>query len=92
MPYIHYQSAAMIEHPDCTELGYYRFRVHDCKRLFDRRTGTLFKGLQYAMELVCLMVFSRFRHSVRGESSEKQHPQNSDQANLFQTYLEEGAQ
>ena len=81
MPCLRYQSAAMIEHPDCTELAYHRCRGYNCKRVFDRRTGTLFKGPQYPMDLVCLVVFRRFRHSVRGESSEKQHPQNSDQGN-----------
>jgi hypothetical protein len=78
MPCLRYQSAAMIEHPDCNELGYHRFRGYSCKRVIDSCTGTLFKGLQYPMDLVCLVVFRRVRHLVRGESSEKQHPQNSD--------------
>jgi hypothetical protein len=44
MPCLRYQSAAMIEHPDCTELAYHRCRGYNCKRVFERRTGTLFKG------------------------------------------------
>jgi putative transposase len=58
----HCQSAATTERPDRTELGYRRFRCHDCQRGFNERTGTPFNRLQYPTDVVCLVVLWRFRY------------------------------
>lgn len=55
------RSAATIERPDCTELGYGCFRCRVCKREFNERTGTLFNPLQYPTDVVCLVILERFR-------------------------------
>jgi putative transposase len=60
----HCQSMATTERPDCTELGYRRFRCRDCQRGFNERTGTPFNRLQYPTDLVCLVVFWRFRYKL----------------------------
>jgi putative transposase len=51
MRYPHCQSMATTERPDCTELGYCRFRCRDCQRGFNERTGTPFNRLQYPREI-----------------------------------------
>jgi putative transposase len=38
----HCGSTATTGRSDCTELGYHRFRCHDCRRVFNERTGTPF--------------------------------------------------
>ena len=41
----HCASAATLDRPDRTELGYRRFRCRDCKRVCNERTGTPFNRL-----------------------------------------------
>src|SRR5919108_3576945 len=60
----HCASTATTDRPDRTELGYRRFRCRDCSRVFNERTGTLFNRLQYSTDVVCLVVFWRFRYKV----------------------------
>jgi putative transposase len=60
----HCQSTATTKRPDCTELGYCRFRCGDCSRVFNERTGTLFNRLQYPTDVVCLVVLWRFRYKL----------------------------
>jgi putative transposase len=60
----HCESTATIERADRTELGYHRFRCHDCGRVFNERTGTPFNRLQYPTDVVCLVVLWRFRYKL----------------------------
>src|SRR5687768_3983904 len=60
----HGESTATTERSDRTALGYRRFRCRDCSRVFHERTGTLFNRLQYPTDVVCLVVFWRFRYKV----------------------------
>jgi putative transposase len=60
----HCLSTATTERSDRTELGYRRFRCHDCGRVFNERTGTPFNRLQYPMDVVSLVVFWRFRYKL----------------------------
>ena len=60
----HCQSTATTKRPDRTELGYCRFHCHDCSRVFNERTGTLFNRLQYPTDVVCLVVLWRFRYKL----------------------------
>jgi putative transposase len=64
MPCPHCQSTATTERPDCTELGYRRFRCRNCKRVFNERTGTPFNRLQYPTDVVSLVVLWRFRYKL----------------------------
>jgi putative transposase len=61
----HGESTATTERSDRTTLGYRRFRCRDCSRVFHERTGTLFNRLQYPTDVVCLVVFWRFRSQLR---------------------------
>jgi putative transposase len=58
------ESTATTEPPDRTELGYRRFRCHDCQRAFNQRTGTLFNRLQYPTDVIDLVVLWRFRYKL----------------------------
>jgi putative transposase len=60
----HCESTAITKRPDCTELGYRRFRCRTCKREFNERTGTPFNRLQYPTDLVCLVIFWPFRYKL----------------------------
>ena len=60
----HCGSTAITEHSDRTALGYRRFRCRGCSRSFNERTGTLFNRPQYPKDVVCLMVFWRFRYQL----------------------------
>jgi putative transposase len=60
----HCESTATTERSDRTALGYRRFRCRDCSRVFNERTGTLFNRLQYPTDVVCLVVFWRFRYTL----------------------------
>jgi len=46
------QSGYTKERPERTELGYRRYRCHNCGREFNERTGTPFDRLQYPSEMV----------------------------------------
>jgi putative transposase len=65
MPCPHCQSTATTERPDYTELGYCRFRYYDCKHVLNEPTGTLSNRPQYPTALVCLVIFWRFRYTLR---------------------------
>lgn len=60
----HGQATATTERPDQTELGDRRFRCHACQRGFNERTGTPFNRLQYATDVVGLVVLWRLRYKV----------------------------
>jgi putative transposase len=60
----HCKSTATTERPDRTVLGYRRFRCRACRRGFNERTGTLFNYLEYPTDVVCLVVFWRFRYKL----------------------------
>jgi putative transposase len=60
----HGKSTATTERPDCTVLGYRRFRCRACRRGFNERTGTLFNYLEYPTDVVCLVVFWRLRYKL----------------------------
>lgn len=60
----HCESTAITKRPDCTELGYRRFRCRTCKREFNERTGMPFNRLQYPTDLVCLVIFWRVRYKL----------------------------
>jgi putative transposase len=60
----HCGSAATVERPDRTELGYRRFRCRACQRSFNERTGTPFNRLQYPTDVVSLVVLWRFRYKL----------------------------
>jgi putative transposase len=60
----HGQSTVTTERPDHTALGYRRFRCRTCRRGFHERTGTLFNFLEYPTDIVCLIVFWRFRYKL----------------------------
>jgi putative transposase len=64
MPCPHCQSTSTTERLDHTALGYRRFRCRDCRRGFNERTGTLFNYLEYPMDVVCLVVFWRYRYKL----------------------------
>jgi putative transposase len=64
MPCPHCQSTGTTERPDHTAVGYRRFRCRDCKRVFNERTGTLFNSLEYPTDVVCLVVFWRYRYKL----------------------------
>jgi putative transposase len=57
-------STATSERSDRTVLGYRRFRCRVCRRGFNERTGTLFNYLEYPTDVVCLVVFWRFRYKL----------------------------
>jgi transposase-like protein len=52
------------ERSDQTALGYRRFRCRTCRRGFNERTGTPFNFLEYPTDIVCLVVFWRFRYTL----------------------------
>ncbi len=58
------KSTATTERSDRTALGYRRFRCRDCSGAFNERTGTLFNRLQYPTDIVCLVIFWRFRYKL----------------------------
>lgn len=58
------QSTVTTERSDRTALGYRRFRCRACRRGFNERTGTLFNYLEYPTDIVCLVVFWRFRYKL----------------------------
>jgi putative transposase len=60
----HCESTATTERPDCTELGYRRFRCRACQRVFNERTGTPLNRLQYPTDVICLVVLWRFRYKL----------------------------
>lgn len=60
----HCVSTAITERSDCTELGYRRFRCHDCGRGFNERTATPYNRLQYPTDVVCLVVLWRLRYKL----------------------------
>src|SRR5262245_52416525 len=60
----HCESTVITERPDCTALGYRRFRCRACKREVNERTGTPFNRLQYPTDVVCLVVLWRFRYKL----------------------------
>jgi putative transposase len=60
----HCESTATPERSDRTALGYRRLRRRDCSRILNERTGTLFNRLQYPTDVVCLVVFWRFRYKL----------------------------
>jgi putative transposase len=60
----HWESTATTERPERTALGYRRFRCRACSRGFNERTGTLFNYLEYPTDVVCLVVFWRFRYKL----------------------------
>jgi putative transposase len=60
----HCKSPVTTERPDRTALGYRRFRCRTCRRGFNERTGTLFNFLEYPTDIVCLVVFWRFRYKL----------------------------
>jgi transposase-like protein len=45
-------------------LGYRRFCCRICRRGFNERTNTLFNFLEYPTDIVCLVVFWRFRYKL----------------------------
>ncbi len=47
-----------------TSLGYPMFRCTDCKRTFNKRTGTPFNFLEYPPDLVLLVVLWRLRYKL----------------------------
>jgi putative transposase len=57
-------SAATVERPDRSELGYHRFRCHACKRSFNEQTGTPYNCLQYPTDVVSLVVLWRVRYKL----------------------------
>jgi putative transposase len=59
----HGASTASTERAERTELGYHGFRCRDCQREFNERTGTPFNRLHYPTDLICLVVFRRFRYT-----------------------------
>jgi putative transposase len=60
----HGKSTANTERHDRTVLGYRRFRCPACRRGFHERTGTLFNDLECPTDVVCLVVFWRFRYKL----------------------------
>jgi putative transposase len=60
----HCKSTVTTERSDRTALGYRRFRCRACRRGFNERTGTLFNYLEYPTDIVCLVVFWRFRYKL----------------------------
>jgi putative transposase len=60
----HCESTVIAERPDCTELGYRRFRCRACKREFNERTGTPFNRPQYPTDVVRLVILWRFRYKL----------------------------
>ena len=60
----HCESTATTERSERTALGYRRFRCRACRRGFNERTGTLFNYLEYPTDVVCLVVFWRFRYKL----------------------------
>jgi len=55
------ESTATAERSDRPALGDRRFRCRGYSRIFHERTGTLFNRLQHPTDVVCLVVFWRFR-------------------------------
>jgi putative transposase len=49
-------SAAVMERPDRTALGYRRFRCRDCGKQFNERSGTLLTRARYPSSVVALVV------------------------------------
>jgi putative transposase len=60
----HCKSTATAVRPDRTALGYRRFRCGTCKRGFNERTSTPFNYLEYPTDVVCLVVFWRYRYKL----------------------------
>ena len=60
----HCASAATLDRPDRTELGYCRFRCRDGQGVFNERTGTPFHRLQYPTDVVCLVVLWHYRDQL----------------------------
>jgi putative transposase len=60
----HCASLATTERADRTELGYRRFRCHDCQRAFNGQTGTVFNRLHYPTDVVCLVILWRLRYKL----------------------------
>ena len=60
----HCESTAITKRPDRTARGDRRFRCHACQRAFNERTGTPFNLRPYPTDVVCLVIFWRFRYQL----------------------------
>ncbi len=47
-----------------TQLGYWTFRCHACRRIFNERTGTPYNFLEYPTDIVLLVVLWRVRYKL----------------------------